>query len=432
MRILITFLILSFFSPAYANSIKIIRDAEVENFLKEISNILTESTELEKDNLTFFVDNQKYINAFVTPDRKFFFTTELLLKSKSIDDIAGVISHEIGHVMGGHFQKRQLEMQKTTAISVLSSILAVGAIAGGAYEAGSALLMGSQQLSNARLLSFSRNQESLADQTAIRLLKKSGFSLQGLINVFEQLQRNEKIKKINPYFLTHPLSVERIKNIKLNSEKQILREYRELNHKFNLIKAKLNGFFLKKEQLKFYYPNPEKIESIYANALNDYRLGKFKSALILITRCINFYPKNPYFHELKGQMLYESGRFQEAIKSFQISSSILPDEKGFKLFLAKSLYHSSNKTNHSKSIELLWDYVKKDEFPVDAWHYLGLNYGKLKKLDFSSYAFAEKFVLVNKIDNARIHIKKAKEITKNKILIKKINDLEYQISKKQK
>ncbi|MAI76580.1 MAG: hypothetical protein CBC25_05180, partial [Pelagibacteraceae bacterium TMED65] len=245
MRILITFLILSFFSPAYANSIKIIRDAEVENFLKEISNILTEDTELEKDNLTFFVDNQKYINAFVTPDRKFFFTTELLLKSKSIDDIAGVISHEIGHVMGGHFQKRQLEMQKTTAISVLSSILAVGAIAGGAYEAGSALLMGSQQLSNARLLSFSRNQESLADQTAIRLLKKSGFSLQGLINVFEQLQRNEKIKKINPYFLTHPLSVERIKNIKLNSEKQILREYRELNHKFNLIKAKLNGFFLK-------------------------------------------------------------------------------------------------------------------------------------------------------------------------------------------
>jgi len=290
--------------------------------------------------------------------------------------------------------------------------------------------MGSQQLSNARLLSFSRNQESLADQTAIRLLKKSGFSLQGLINVFEQLQRNEKIKKINPYFLTHPLSVERIKNIKLNSEKQVLREYRELNHKFNLIKAKLNGFFLKKEQLEFYYPNPEKIESIYANALNNYRLGKFKSALILITKCINFYPKNPYFHELKGQMLYESGRFQEAIESFQISSSILPNEKGFKLFLAKSLYHSNNKINHSKSIELLWDYVKKDEFPVDAWHYLGLNYGKLKKLDFSSYAFAEKYVLVNKIDNARIHIKKAKEITKNKILIKKINDLEYQISKK--
>ncbi len=432
MRILITFLILSFFSLVNANSIKIIRDAEVENFLKEISNILTENTELEKDNLTFFVDNQKYINAFVTPDRKFFFTTELLLKSKSIDDIAGVISHEIGHVMGGHFQKRQLEMQKTAAISVLSSILAVGAIAGGAYEAGSALLMGSQQISNARLLSFSRNQESLADQTAIRLLKKSGFSLQGLINVFEQLQRNERIKKVNPYFLTHPLSIERIKNIKLNSEKQILKEYSELNHRFNLIKAKLNGFFLKKEQLEIYYPNPDKIESMYANALNNYRLGKFEKAFTQITKCIELYPKNPYFHELKGQMLYESGKFKEAVKSFKISSAILPNEKEFKLFLAKSLYHSSNSVNHSKSIELLWDYVKKDEFPVDAWHYLGLNYGKLKKLDFSSYAFAEKYVLVNKINNAKIHIKKAKEITKNKILMKKINDLEYQINKKSK
>ena len=194
----------------------------------------------------------------------------------------------------------------------------------------------------------------------------------------------------------------------------------------------IDGFFLKKEQLDYLYPKSINLESLYAHALHNYRVGKIEVAMKYIDKCIKKDNKNPYFHELKGQMLYESGRFQEAIKSFQISSSILPDEKGFKLFLAKSLYHSSNKTNHSKSIELLWDYVKKDEFPVDAWHYLGLNYGKLKKLDFSSYAFAEKFVLVNKIDNARIHIKKAKEITKNKILIKKINDLEHQISKKQK
>ena len=225
MRILITFIIFFFLNSVKANSINVIRDAEIENFLTDISKILVKGTQLENDVLTFYLDNQKFINALVTPDKKFFFTTELLLKSTSVNDLAGVISHEIGHVIGGHFQKRQMAMEKNSAINILSSILAVGAIAGGASEIGSALLMGGQHLSMAKMLAFSRSQESLADQTAIRLLKNNGFSLQGLINVFKEIQRNQKLKRINPYFLTHPLSSERIRNIQINLEDQEIKEY---------------------------------------------------------------------------------------------------------------------------------------------------------------------------------------------------------------
>ena len=432
MRILITFILIFFSSSIYANSINVIRDAEIENFLTDISKILVKNTDLEGEKLTFYIDNKKYINALVTPDKKFFFTTELLLKSKTVDDIAGVISHEIGHIIGGHFQKRQMAMEKSSVINILSSILAVGAIASGAYEAGSALLMGGQHLSNARLLAFSRSQESLADQTAIRLLKINGFSLQGLINVFKEIQRNERLKKINPYFLTHPLSNERIKNITNNLENQRILNYPDLNHRFKLAKAKLNGFFLKEEQLQTIYPSKSNLESKYAYALNNYRVGKLKNAMTLINQCIKIDKNNPYFHELKGQMFFENGNFSNAIKSFLISNSILPNEKGFELFLAKSLYHSGSRVNQEKSIELLLSYIKKDEFPIDAWHYLGLNYGKLKKLDYSSHAFAEKFILSRKFDNAQFHLEKAKKITKDPILLKRLSDLEYEIRKKKK
>ena len=51
----------------------------------------------------------------------------------------------------------------------------------------------------------------------------------------------------------------------------------------------------------------------------------------------------------------------------------------------------------------MWSYIKR-QFSVDAWHYLGLNYGKIKKFDYASYAFAEKFLLINQIKNAKIHI----------------------------
>ena len=75
--------------------------------------------------------------------------------------------------------------------------------------------MGGQNLGTSRLLAFSRTQESLADQM-IRLLKNSGFSLEGMLNIFKILERNESLKKINPYFLTHPLSSERKKVIEMN------------------------------------------------------------------------------------------------------------------------------------------------------------------------------------------------------------------------
>ena len=120
------------------------------------------------------------------------------------------------------------------AMSILSSILGVGAIASGAPQAGTALLMGGQHISTARSLAFSRSQEHLADQTAIRLMKKNGFSLDGLINIFEKLKSGEKLKRINPYFLTHPLSSERIKNIKLNSNNQKLNDFSIFNNSYIL------------------------------------------------------------------------------------------------------------------------------------------------------------------------------------------------------
>ena len=75
--------------------------------------------------------------------------------------------------------------------------------------------MGGQHLSTQECCSFSRISSR---SNAIRLLKRNGFSLQGLINIFGEIQRNEKLRKINPYFLTHPLSTERIRNIKINFE----------------------------------------------------------------------------------------------------------------------------------------------------------------------------------------------------------------------
>ena len=438
MRLLTIFIIFTFFfRNLIASDLKIIRDAEVENFLSQISNILIKKTNLDLnvEELNFYLDNKNYVNAFVSPGQNFFFTTKLLLDTQTVDELAGVIAHEMGHVIGGHFSQKIKAQEKTSMIDILSSLLAVGAIASGASgssQAGTAILLGGKQIGMANYLSYTRSQESVADQTAIRLLKNSGFALQGLVDLFELLERNENFKQFNPYYLTHPLSSERKKNILLNIKNEKVNEFSELKKKFRLIKAKLNGFFLEEKKLKFIYPNLNNLESLYAYSLMNYKIGKVQKALELINLCIKKQPNNSYFFELKGQIHYENGEIINAINSFRNAIEINPQEKNFNLFLAKSLYYEGSKKSHTESIKLLWSYIKKEEFPVDAWHFLGLNYGKIKKFDYSSYALAEKFLLVNEFESARIHIDRVKKLSMDPVLLKKISDLEYEIKKREK
>ena len=432
MRFLKLFLFLCIISKqSNSANLNVVRDAETENLFKEIAIELMKDSKFDANKISFFIDNQDFINAFVLPGQKIFLTTRLLIESKRIDDIAGVIGHEIGHIIGGHFTQRIKAMEQSSMINIISSILAAGAMAAGAGSAGTALLMGGQKLGTGRLLSFSRTQESLADQTAIRLLKNSGFSLEGMLNIFKILERNESLKKINPYFLTHPLSSERKKVIEMNLMNQNKKNFKSLNMKFSLVKAKVNGFFLEDFELKNLYPDLESLESLYAYSLRNYKIGKINVALKLIDKCIKIDPKNPYFHELKGQILFENGKSNESVLAFRRAIFLKSDEKSFNLFLAKSLYHSDVKQSFSESIDLLWKYIKDDDFPYEAWHYLGLNYGKLQKYDLSSYALAEKYLLVNQLENAKIHIKRVKQVSKDKILLNKVTDLEKEIKKRE-
>ena len=432
MRSFIIILLTAFsLSVSHSNELNIMRDAETENLFKDISRLLIKDNNLNLGEINFFIDNKEYVNAFVIPGQKIFITKGLIIQSKELEDIAGVIAHEIGHIVGGHFSNKMKAIEKSSMINIISSILAAGAIAAGAGQAGTAILLGGQQLGSASFLSFSRTQESLADQNAIRLLKKSGFSLQGILNIFKVLEKNESLKKINPYFLTHPLSSERKRNVKFNLKDQKIKNFKSLEKKFLLVKAKVHGFFLNDRDLQFLYPKKESIQSLYAQSLRYYKIGKIKDALISIQKCINLDKQNPYFYELKGQILFENGMINKSIVAFRKAKELKPDEKSFNLFLAKSLYHSKQNELRQESIKLLWSYIKNDDFPYDAWHYLGLNYGKLKKHDYSSYALAEKYLLVNELNNAKIHIQRAKRISNDPILINKISDLEKEIIKRE-
>ena len=130
----------------------------------------------------------------------------------------------------------------------------------------------------------------------------------------------------------------------MNLKNQNKKKFKKLNYSFSLVKAKVNGFFLEESQLSNIYPNIKSIQSLYAYTLRNYKIGKINKALEYVNKCIEIDSKNPYFHELKGQILFENGRSNESVLSFREAISLKPNEKSFNLFLAKSLYHSNKKS----------------------------------------------------------------------------------------
>ena len=431
----IIFLLIFYSNSLHSQNLNIVRDAEIENFFHDLSFPIVESSTIKGTKINFYLDKQNYINAFVTSGPKIFITTELLIKTNSVDQIAGVIAHEIGHITGGHLSKRYNAYEDSMFTTMISSILAVGAIAAGSPSAGSAILMGGEHIRNQQILSFSRNQESYADQTAIKLLKKSNYSVKGLYELFEILERKERFSKINPYNQTHPLSIERKRVIEdhIDYKKNIESNYL-LNERLKLIKAKLIGYTTKKERFNIYYPvDKNSLESWYAKSIHYYLNGDIDKALIFIDKCINQKKENPYFYELKGQILYENGRSLLAINSYKEAIKYKNDEKHFYLAISKAIYTQKDIRLYDEGISFLKKYIDEEDFPIEAWHYLGLYYGKMGKYVLSSLALTEKFLLLNDIKNAKLQLQKAKkkDIPDEKY-ISKINDLQYLIKQKEK
>ena len=436
-KLCLIFLIIVFFSKIIeARKVNIVRDAEIENFIEEVSLPILKNAEIDSKSINFFLDHQNYVNAFVTGGYNIFLTSSLFINIDNVDQLASVIAHEIGHITGGHFDKRIKASKNSMMIGILSTLLAAGAYAGGSSDAGTAILLGGQHIGQQKMLSFSRNQETFADQTAIRLLENSGYDIQGLYDVLTILEKKEKLRNIKRYSLTHPLTNERKQIIsdKISKKKKNKKINPEISRKFKLIKAKLIGYFLDEEIVNIYYdPNEKDLESFYAQSLLMYKKGKIKDAIKRINECIKLEPNNEYFYELKAQILFENGNFLESEKMIRKAIEINSNEKFFNLLLAKTNYHSKEQKKVNESIELLNNYKKKDEFPIEALHYLALCYATKNKLDMYSVTLSEKFLLLNDLKNAKLHLEKAKSESNITNKAKKlINDLQFLIDQKEK
>ena len=315
------FLLLSFlFLVPQAMAQQILRDAETEALFNEISAPLVQAAGLDPRNVQVLLINDPEINAFVAGGQIVWVHSGLVAKADNVNQLQGVIAHELGHIEGGHIVRFGEGVKVATGITLLSLLLGVAAMAAGGGEAGMGIMAAGQQAAMGKFLAFSRNQESSADLAGARYLSKAGVSGKGSIAFFKKLQNQEfrlAIPQTDSYARTHPLSGERMAVLNEVYQKDPAWDKPvdpELEARFQRVKAKLVGFVSDPGQTMRQYPESDaSVPARYARAYAWHKSAYPEKALQEVRRLLAGAPDDPYFLELEGQVLLESGRPKEAI-----------------------------------------------------------------------------------------------------------------------
>lgn len=335
----------------------IIRDTEIEDVLKIWTGPVITAAGLNPETIRFILVQSPDINAFVAGGPNVFLYSGLLEKTENPAQVIGVVAHELGHISGGHLVRTHSAMDNASYESMLGTILGIGAaIATGNGGVGAAVAAGTQSTALNKFLAFSRVQEASADQSALDSLEKAGFSSVGMLDFLRTLESQELLPATqqSKYVRTHPLTRDRVEAIAAGVARSGYKDAAlpaAWSEQHARIIAKLTGF-ITPEQVVWNYPDSDKsIAADYARTIAAYRQNKVEDALSRMDQLLAREIDNPYFLELKGQMLLDFGRVEEALPAYKKSIELQPDAPLVRTAYAQALIESAGQAAHKDRLD---------------------------------------------------------------------------------
>ena len=384
--------------PAVAQSV--LRDAETEAFFRDASKPLVSAAGLNPRNVDIVLLHDKSINAFVAGGQRVYVHSGLIAEATSVGELQGVIAHELGHVAGGHVIRIGEGAKAATGISLLSLLAGAAAMALGAGEAGAAIMQAGQRAALGKFLAFSRNQEASTDQAGAKYMAAAGISGEGTLTFFKKLQNQEfryAIKQDEGYARTHPLNGERIAALEdvFQASPAWKKPYDPaLEARFQRVKAKLAGFTQDINRVLASYPESNQSEpALYARGYAWHQAKFPDKAAREIAKLVAKRPTDPYYLELQGQILLETGKPRDALTPLRQAVARAPDQPLIAATLGHALISTEDKANFGEAKQLLRTAVNRDNNNPFAWYQLGIVYAREGDEPRAALATAERYNL---------------------------------------
>lgn len=395
---ILVMIVASTLQTAHAQSISLLRDAEIEQWLRDYSDPIFEVAGLEPQAVEIYLVGDTSLNAFVTAGLKMFVHTGLITSADNPNQIQGVIAHETGHLAGGHQQRGADAAAAATRPAMLSLVLGAAIVAaGGGADAGLGVMALGQTIAQGQYLAYNRSQESAADQAAASYLEEIGASGDGLVEFFSKLSNQLLIssRQVDPYLMTHPLPIKRMNALRsrvATMENNQVKDTADAEERLKMIQAKINGFMQDPQVTMRQYPlRDQSLPAQYGRAVAYYRASELDRALKAINSLIDLQPENPFFMELKGQMLFEYGKIKESVAPHRRSTELAPQYALLKINLGRALVAAENVDDVSEAVTILKSALLLEPENSFGWSELARAYAFLGDEDLASLAQAQSF-----------------------------------------
>jgi predicted Zn-dependent protease len=366
-----------------------LRDAEIEQLLRDYTRPILRVAGLEKQNIQITIINDRTFNAFVADGRRIFINYGALIDAQTPNQVVGVLAHETGHLAGGHLSKLREQLAQAQTQMIIAMLLGVGAmVAGarspnsGASNIGAAAVSAPQEVIRRNLLSYQREQEENADKAGVKFLTATGQSAKGMYETFKRFsdQALFSAQGVDPYLLSHPMPAERVaalEQLARSSPTWDKKDDPALQLRHDLMRAKISGFMDRPDTVARKYPTSnDTLPARYARAISTYRHGDLRLALAQVDDLLREQPNNPYFYEVRGQALLEGGRPVEAIAPLRKAVQLSNNSPLIEMLLGQALVASDNAAYADEAVAILRAALTKEPEAPIGYTQLAMAYGR--------------------------------------------------------
>jgi predicted Zn-dependent protease len=400
-----------------ASGISFIRDTEIENTIRVFATPLFEAAGLEAADIRIHIIKDPTLNAFVAGGQRLFINSGLLMKTEHAGQIIGVIAHETGHIAGGHLARLHEKLQNSTAKTILTYVLGgVAAVASGNPSAAAAVIAGGATIQQRTLLSYTRTMEQAADQAAVSFLEDTEKSSVGLLEFLGTLASQEFLVTANqdPYIRSHPLTRDRmefLRNEVRNSEFSGTSIADDLKRAHDRMRAKLKGFLNPVGRtLREFKSTDPRVPARYARAIAYKESNQVEKSLALINGLIAEFPQDPFFHELKGDILQDAGRVADSIAPYRRAVKILPWAALIRTNLAQSLLELNDLNASREALDNLHKAVRYEPDSAIIWRLMAKAYANEDDQANVMLSLAEAALLSGKHEVAQYRATRAMDL----------------------
>lgn len=411
-------------APATAQGLPLIRDTEIENLLKDYAKPIFGAARVASQNIAMRIIRSDSFNAFVADGHNVFINTGTLTQSKTPNEVIGVIAHETGHIKDAHIAALRIRMAKDQTKAAIIGILGIGAMVAGATSrndsgrelgnVGQGVLFGGNAMLMRSMLSERRSQELAADQAGLEYLGLTQQSGRGMLEVFERFRQQEYIseQQMDPFMRTHPVATDRLNVLREKVDKSPYANKKDdpaLQQRHDLMRAKISGFLDPPQAIFNRYPVSDKsLAARYARAIAANCSGRCNQAIGQVDALIAEMPRNPYFHELKGDMLFASGKAREAIVSMRKGLELVGTYSPMmEVNLSQALLGAEDPAFLDEALNRLRKAAALEEDNSQTFHLMATAYGRKRMEPLAMLSTARGLFIEGNYKQATIFAKRA-------------------------